>query len=84
MQHHRRQIFSDKVEKKCIEDVSGRNLIVAYSDASFPLLTTSMDGGSSAHGWLMVLLLKRVCIIMANEYRTTKACPNCKDNKYNM
>ena len=43
-----------------------------------------MDGGNSAHGRLMVLLSKRVRIVMTNEYRTTKACPNCKNKELSM
>ena len=61
-----------------------RIILLRMGDGSFPLGMKGMDGGSSAHGRLMVLLSKRVRIVMTNEYRTTKACPKCKNKELSM
>ena len=85
LQQQRKQKFDDTFINKTVKifnDAAGcKDYIVAYGDGTFPLAMKGMDGGSSAHGRLMVLLSKRVRIVMTNEYRTTKACPKCKNKE---
>ena len=47
-----------------------------YSDGSFPLTMKGVDGDDSAHKRLMMLLSKKIIIVLADKYHTTKACPN--------
>ena len=81
MQQQRKLKFDDtfinKAARAFTEAAGGKDYIVAYGDGSFPLAMKGMDGGSSAHGRLMVLLSKRVRIVMTDEYLIIKACPNC-------
>ena len=88
LQQRQKRAFCDKFINKtvntCTEAAGGEDFIVAYGDGSFPLAMKGMDGGSSAHKRLMMLLSKRVRIVLTNEYRTTKACPKCRNNKLSM
>ena len=52
---------------------------MAYSDDNFGLTMKGMDDGGSKHYYLMMQLSKKVRVVMTDEYRTTKACPVCKD-----
>ena len=79
-----KQKFDRKFVNKALEifeeGAGGNDFVVAYGDGQFPL--TMKGCGSLAHGRLMRLLLKRVRVVMTNEYRTTKACPKCRDNQW--
>ena len=74
--------FINKVLEIFEEGAGGNDFVVAYGDGQFPL--TMKGCGSSAHGRLMRLLSKRVRVVMTNEYRTTKACPKCRDKTSSM
>lgn len=75
-------VYVNEAVAKFEENAGGRDFVVAYGDGQFPL--TMKGCGSSAHARLMRLLSKRVRVIMTNEYRTTKACPRCRNNECSM
>ena len=52
---------------------------MAYGDGNFGLSMIGMDSDGSAYKRLMAGLSKKVRVVMTDEYRTTKACPVCKD-----
>ena len=52
--------------KKFTEAAGGKDYIVSYGGGSFTLLVAGMYGRSSVYAQLIVLLLKRVCIVMIN------------------
>ena len=60
----------------------GNEFVVAYGDGKFPL--TMKGVGSSAHERLMRLLSKKVRVVITDEYRTTKACPKCREQGHSM
>jgi len=79
----RKQAFDDNF----INDAAARfreaagtpDYVVSYGDGSFPLTMKGLDGGGSAHARLMRLLSKKVRIVITSEFRSTKACPTCRD-----
>merc|ERR1719469_381630 len=76
------RVYVNKALRIFEEEAGGNDYVVAYGDGQFPL--TMKGCGSSAHGRLMRLLSKRVRVVMTNEYRTTKACPKCRDKTSSM
>ena len=49
-----------------VQAAGGKDYIVSYGGGSFTLLVAGMYGRSSVYAQLIVLLLKRVCIVMIN------------------
>jgi len=80
----RKQRFDAKFTNKCVDtfkrETNLKPFVVAYGDGNFPLSMKGMVGGGSSHKRLMMLLSKRVRVVMTDEYRTTHACPHCREN----
>ena len=60
--------------KTCQKNAGYDNFVVAYGDGYFGLTMKGMDCVGSAYRRLMIRLSKR-----ADDYRTTNACPVCKN-----
>ena len=65
---------------RTFREAGGDDVVVAYGDGSFPTSMKGMVGGGSAHKRLMALLSKKMRVVLTSEYRTTKACPTCRNN----
>ena len=69
---------------RTFREAGGDDVVVAYGDGSFPTSMKGMVGGGSAHKRLMALLSKKMRVVLTSEYRTTKACPTCRNKDESM
>ena len=78
------ETFINDFISKCKQERGGDDFVVAYGDGSFGLSMKGIDGGGSAHRRLTIRLSKRAHVVTTDEYRTTKACPVCKNHDLKM